>query len=84
MIEESVDKNVQAAAAVGAVVVVKDQPTKEKRSLNLDPFFFIFLVLFSVSRDLGICCVAADVRCQFPAHLWIGFFFLSSHLCCCC
>jgi hypothetical protein len=24
------------------------------------------------------------VRCQFPAHLWIGFFFLSSHLCCCC
>jgi hypothetical protein len=52
MIEESVDKNVQAAAAVGAVVVVKDQPTKEKRSLNLDPFFLYFWFCFLCHETL--------------------------------
>jgi hypothetical protein len=52
MIEESVDKNVQAAAAVGAVVIVKDQPTKEKRSLNLDPFFLYFWFCFLCHETL--------------------------------
>ena len=77
MIEESVDKNVQAAA-VGAVVVVKSQPSKEEESEG--SFFFVFCV----TRPWCICCVAAVVRCQFPAHLRIGFFFLSSHLCWLC
>lgn len=51
MIEESVDKNVQAAAAVGAVVVVKGQPTKEKRSLK-DPFFLYFWFCFLCHETL--------------------------------
>lgn len=80
MIEESVDKNVQAAAAVGAVVVVKGQPTKEKRSLK-DPFFYIFGFVFCVTRPWYLlCCGRCALPVSCPSMDWLLLSFFSSLL----
>lgn len=61
MIEEAVDKNL---AVIGSI---------QRQPFVLVSIFFLF-VFFCVTRPWCICWIAAVVRCQFPAHLWIGFF----------